>query len=99
MMMGFMGKEQCAQMAEKQAVDDTRRRRLRKMLKTRKMNKGELQSVAISKVERNPLELQLCNQGLDALCVREGRRSLFYGNKFGNVKRFFIPWPCTKRPQ
>eukprot|EP00752_Nemacystus_decipiens_P008302 g7422.t1 len=38
-MMGFMGTEERAQMAEQQAVDDMRRRRLRKMLKTRKINK------------------------------------------------------------
>lgn len=42
-MMGFMSKEECARMAEQQAIDETRRRRLRKMLKTRKVNKGELQ--------------------------------------------------------
>lgn len=42
-MMGFMGKEECAQLAEQQAIDDMRRRRLRKMLRTRKLNKGELQ--------------------------------------------------------
>lgn len=41
-MMGFMGKEECARMAEQQAMDDIRRRRLRKMLKTRRINKGEL---------------------------------------------------------
>lgn len=41
-MMGFMGKEECARMAEQQALDEMRRRRLRKMLKTRKANKGEL---------------------------------------------------------
>lgn len=40
-MMGFMGKEECARMAEQQALDEMRRRRLRKMLKTRKANKGE----------------------------------------------------------
>ena len=41
-MMGFMGEEECAQMAERQAVYDIRRRRLRKMLRTRRANKGGL---------------------------------------------------------
>ncbi|CAM9441290.1 unnamed protein product [Scytosiphon promiscuus] len=40
-MMGFMGKEEFAEIVERQAMDDQRRRRLRKMLRARKTNKAE----------------------------------------------------------
>lgn len=40
-MMGFMAKEEYAEIVERQAMDDQRRRRLRKMLRARKVNKGQ----------------------------------------------------------
>lgn len=40
LMTGFLSKEEYEAILERQAVDDQRRRRLRKMLKTRKENKG-----------------------------------------------------------
>lgn len=40
-MVGFMGREEYEEVLGRQAVDDMRRKRLRKMLKSRKRNKGE----------------------------------------------------------
>lgn len=47
-----MGREEYEEILARQAVDDTRRRRLRKMLKTRKSNKGEGERTAPLYVDR-----------------------------------------------
>lgn len=40
LMLGFMGHEECAAVAEREAIDLTRRRRLRKLIRQRKQIKG-----------------------------------------------------------
>ena len=40
MMVGFMGEEESAQVLERQAIDQLKRKRLRRMVKRRQFNKG-----------------------------------------------------------
>lgn len=44
MMIAFMGEAESAQVLERQAIDQLKRKRLRRMLKRRQFNKGEPRS-------------------------------------------------------
>lgn len=44
LMVGFMGEEESAQVLQRQAIDQLKRKRLRRMIKRRQFNKGESRS-------------------------------------------------------
>lgn len=51
MMLGFMGQKEAAEVAARAAFDVRKRKRLRKLLRNRQLNKGEHDTAHVSRPE------------------------------------------------